>query len=513
MPPVFSDRLIGILFRGGRRSAVMAATTALALAATAAACAQAVDQTDPQAQSRAAAVMPLPSFAPLVDKVMPAAVSVAVMEKPEPEEEGEEAQQPSLEDFLRRFFERRGEHGLPVIPHLRRIALGSGFLIDPAGYIVTNDHVVANARKITVLLQNKSEHAARLIGRDALTDLALLKIDAAEPLPSVPWGDSNAARVGDWVMAVGNPFGLGGTVSFGIISARGRDIQSSPYDDLLQIDASLNRGNSGGPTFNLAGEVIGINTAIYTPSGGSVGVGFAIPSSRAKPVIEQLRQSGKIVRGWLGVEIQEVTPELAKALRLPSASGALVAGAASGGPAARAGIQPGDVILSFNGHAIASAQDLPLLTAEAPPGREAALELWRAGKPLSLHVAIGQMPEKTEAAASREERARPEARTSALGLSLAPLTDELRQRLHLSRNITGAVVADVADDSPFAELDLQAGDVIQSIDHQAVTTPKQAAELLKKVRVGTTVLLLIDRQGSDRYLAFSPGRQGAGSGG
>ncbi len=510
MPSPFSNRLIGSLLFGGKRTPLIAALTALALA-SGAACAQMVNQGDPPAQTRP--VTPLPSFAPLVDKVMPATVSVAAIEKPEPEEEDEDAPPPPLEDFLRRFFGRQGEHGLPAIPHLRRIALGSGFVIDPAGYIVTNEHVIANARKITVLLQNKSQHPARLIGRDALTDLALLKIDVAEPLPSVPWGDSNAARVGDWVMAVGNPFGLGGTVSFGIISARGRDIQSGPYDDLLQIDASLNQGNSGGPTFNLAGEVIGINTAIYTPSGGSVGVGFAIPSSRAKPVIEQLRRSGKIVRGWLGVEIQEVTPELAKALRLPSATGALVSGAAPGGPAAKSGIRPGDVILSFNGHAINSAQDLPLLTAEAPPGSEAALHLWRAGKPLSLQVTIGQMPEKTEAAASREERARPEERTSVFGLSLAPLSDDLRQRLDLPKDIRGVVVTDVADGSPFAELDLQAGDVIQSIDHQAVATPKQAAERLKKVRVGTAALLLINRRGASRYIVFTPGDQGAAGGG
>lgn len=507
MPSPFSKRS---LLLGGGRAALMAAIAALVLASSAAACAQTAVQVGPPVETRSAAITPLPSFAALVDAVMPATVSVAAIEKPHAHEEEEETPQSALEDFLRRFFERQGERGSPITPKLRRIALGSGFIIDPAGYIVTDDHVIANARKITVLLRDNSQHAARLIGRDVPTDLALLKIDMPEPLPFLRWGDSDVARVGDWVLAVGNPYGLGGTVSFGIISARGRDIQAGPYDDFLQIDASLNRGNSGGPTVNLAGEVIGINTAIYTPSGGSVGLGFAIPSIRARPVIEQLRQSGKVVRGWLGVEIQEVTPELAKALGLPSAAGALVSGVTPGGPAAKADIAPGDVILSFNDRPIGSVRELPLATAEAPPGRKATLKLWRERKPLSLQVTIGQMPEKIGAAAEGEERAPSEKKTSVLGLGLAPLSDELRRQLDLPKNVKGVVVTDVADDSPFAELDLLAGDVIQSIDHQAVTNPKQVVERLKRLQSGTTALLLINRQGANRYVAFTPQKDGAG---
>ncbi len=244
------------------------------------------------------------------------------------------------------------------------MALGSGFIIDPSGYIVTNNHVVENATKVTVVFQDGSKHPAKIIGRDPKTDLALLKIDAPQPLPYVTWGDSNAAQVGDWVLAVGNPFGLGGTVSSGIISARGRDIHAGPYDDFLQIDASINRGNSGGPTFNLDGKVIGINTAIYSPNGGSVGIGFAIPSSLAKPVIDQLRAHGKVERGWLGVQIQGVTPEIAKSLGLPKAEGALVADVNPDGPAAKSGIKQGDVILSYDGHDLAKMRDLPLEVAE-----------------------------------------------------------------------------------------------------------------------------------------------------
>src|SRR6202043_636336 len=234
-----------------------------------------------------------------------------------------------------------------------RIALGSGFIIDPSGYVVTNSHVVGDASKVEVTLQDDSKYPAKIIGRDPKTDIALLKIKADKPLPYVTFGDSSAAQVGDWVMAVGNPFGLGGTVTTGIISARGRDIHSGPYDDFLQIDAPINRGNSGGPTFNLKGEVIGINTAIYSPNGGSVGIGFAIPANLAKPVIEQIKQHGKVSRGWLGVQIQEVTPAIAKNLALPGDHGALVADVTKGGPAEKAGVQPGDVIESFGGQEIA----------------------------------------------------------------------------------------------------------------------------------------------------------------
>jgi serine protease Do len=283
-------------------------------------------------------------------------------------------------------------------PKVASVALGSGFIIDPSGYVVTDDHVVENAEKVTIVVQDTTEYSARIVGRDPLTDLALLKIDAERPLSYVRWGDSDAARIGDWVLAIGNPFGLDNTVSSGIISGRGRDIHSGPYDDFLQIDAAMNRGNSGGPTFDLHGNVIGINTAIYSPNGGSVGIGFAIPANRAKPVLEQLRAYGKVARGWLGVQIQPITPELGQSLGLPTAAGALVVKVGAGSPAATAGFEQGDVILSINGRDITRMRDLPLVIAETPIGRMAAVTVWRRNAALTLRPVISEMPMNPEVA-------------------------------------------------------------------------------------------------------------------
>jgi serine protease Do len=307
-----------------------------------------------------------------------------------------------LDELLRRFFERRGRGG-GAGPRVATLALGSGFIIDPGGYVVTDDHVVENAETVTIITQDATEYSARIAGRDPMTDLALLKIDTERALPYVRWGDSDAARIGDWVLAVGNPFGLDNTVSSGIISGRGRDIHAGLYDDFLQIDAAINRGNSGGPTFDLHGNVIGINTAIYSPNGGSVGIGFAIPANRARPVVEQLRARGRVERGWLGVRIQTVTPELVQSLRLPKPAGALVAKVAAGGPAAAAGFEPGDVILSVNGRDIRRMRDLPLVIAEAPVGQVAAVTVWRRNAEITLWPVIGEMPNPKVAELGRDE--------------------------------------------------------------------------------------------------------------
>jgi serine protease Do len=256
---------------------------------------------------------------------------------------------------------------------------GSGFIIDPHGFIVTEDHVVENAEKVTVSLQDGKPHPARIIGRDPKTDLALLKINVDHPLPYVGWGDSDTVRVGDWVLAIGNPFGLDATVTSGIISGRGRNMHLGPYDDFLQIDAAINLGNSGGPTFDLDGRVIGINTAIYTPNTGSVGIGFAVPAKLARPVIAQLKAHGKVERGWLGVRVQELTPELAQGFGLPKAEGGLVAGVTPDGPAVRAGFAPGDVILSVNGQTITKKRELLLVLAAIPVGQKAEMRVWRRG--------------------------------------------------------------------------------------------------------------------------------------
>src|SRR6202047_1530722 len=292
----------------------------------------------------------------------------------------------SLDEFFRDFFGEKGAPGGSGTP--RNASLGSGFIIDPAGLIVTNNHVIANAEQITVTLSDDTTLQAQVVGRDALSDLDLLKVEAKAPLPAAIWGDSNKAKVGDWVLAIGNPFGLGGTVTSGIISATARDIHSSPYDDFLQTDASINRGNSGGPMFNLAGEVIGINTAIFSPSGGSIGIGFAIPSSFARPIIEQLRVSGKVERGWIGARIQPVTDDIAEAIGLDKGRGAMIAAIDPASPAAHAKLQPGDVILAYDGKPIDRSRQLPRLVAETPPEKPVKLTVWRDGKDQEVELKV-----------------------------------------------------------------------------------------------------------------------------
>jgi serine protease Do len=502
------------------RAAALATSVGLGLALSPLAWAETAQPAPlPEAAAPAAS---LPSFAPLVKKVLPAVVNISVTERAgvalgeaqdqeaSPDQGGRQPGMPSspFDEFLRKFFEQQGR-SFPNLPRRQlpqRMALGSGFIIDPAGYVVTNNHVVDNADKVTVVLQDGSKHVAKVIGHDAKTDLVLVKIDAKEPLPYVSWGDSNALQVGDWVLAVGNPFGLGGTVSSGIVSARGRDIHSGPYDDYLQLDAAINRGNSGGPTFNLNGQVIGINTAIYSPNGGSVGIGFAVPSSLAKPVIEQLKAHGKVERGWLGVQIQEVTPEIAKGLGIAKDQGALIADVTQGSPAAKAGLKQGDVILSFDAHAVNKVRDLPLVVAQTPVGRKAKVELWRNGKRESLDVTIGEMPENPQLAQNDQSGDQPQSAaedTSALGLKLAPLSEQMRKRAGVSKQVKGVVVTAVDDDSPLAELGIQPGDVIQQINQQPVTTPQQAEKKLKEAKKGENVLLLINRHGTNQYLALS----------
>src|SRR5689334_9599369 len=325
------------------------------------------------------------SFADLVDQVLPAVVNVSSTQKVQ-----QNQQMQDLDEMFREFLDRR--EGQPDQQKPRgNTSLGSGFIIDPAGYIVTNNHVIEDAEEIMVLTHDNEELKATIVGRDEKTDLALLKVDAKHPLPAVKWGDSEAMRIGDWVMAIGNPFGLGGSVTAGIVSARQRDINSGPYDDYIQTDASINRGNSGGPMFNMDGEVVGINTAIYSPSGGSVGIGFAIPSNLAKPIIGQIKEFGKPKRGWLGVRIQTVSPELAEGLRLPQPKGALVASVTKDGPADKAGIKQGDVVLKFDGKEITQMRGLPRIVAETETGKTADVVIWRKGAEMSLKVKVGEL--------------------------------------------------------------------------------------------------------------------------
>src|ERR1700730_1411041 len=396
------------------RAARFIAALSLGLAATAIGCTQA-DRPSAMNQTGAS----VPSFAPVVQEVMPAVVNVSAIQRvnkaaaDEEKSEGIHSRNQValrglppvvLDELLRRFLDQRDRRAVSG-PKVASVALGSGFIIDPSGYVVTDDHVVENAEKVTIVVQDTTEYPARVVGRDPLTDLALLKIDPERPLSYVRWGDSDAARIGDWVLAIGNPFGLDNTVSSGIISGRGRDIHSGPYDDFLQIDAAMNRGNSGGPTFDLHGNVIGINTAIYSPNGGSVGIGFAIPANRARPVVEQLKEYGKVARGWLGIQIQPVTAEIARNVGLANPAGALVAKVGAGSPAAAAGFEQGDVILSINGQEIRRMHDLPLVIAETPIGRIAAVTVWRRNAALALQPVIGEMPANPAVAQWSQEKA------------------------------------------------------------------------------------------------------------
>lgn len=505
--------ILSTIFAGRLRKLAFASALSFAFAGTPFAIAQASEPT----------IIQIPSFAPIVKKILPAVVNISVIEKSDvvSSDNGDQNQgqqsgpnanpfqgfPPSpFDEFLRRFFqqEQRQFRQMPV-PEGRRIALGSGFIIDPSGYIVTNNHVVVDASKVTVIFQDGSRHPAKIIGRDPKTDLALLKIESNKPLPFVTWGDSNAAQVGDWVLAVGNPFGLGGTVSVGTISARGRDIHAGPYDDFLQIDASINRGNSGGPDFDLNGQVIGINTAIYSPNGGSVGIGFAIPSSMAKPIIEQLREHGKVERGWLGVQIQSVTPDIAKSLGLAKPEGALVADVNKGSPAEHGGMKQGDVILNYNNHDIAHVRDLPIAVAETPVGEVATLKVWRNDKEKTLHVKVGEMPAKIEQMASNEPSQH--GSSASMGLKLSSLTPELRRRAHVPRDVRGVIVTGIAPDSPLAAVGVQPGDVIVSINRRDVTTPREAIHQLeaaqKEKNGNKTLLLLLNRHGINEYVALS----------
>jgi serine protease Do len=463
----------------------------------------------PQTATSPVALMQQQSFAPLVKQVSPAVVNISVSQKADADAMVEEQETPSpgfpnspFDEFLRRFFEQQGPG--PA----RRIALGSGFIIDPSGYVVTNSHVVGDAAKVEVTLQDNTKYTAKIIGRDPKTDVAVLKISADKPLPYVKFGDSSAAQVGDWVMAVGNPFGLGGTVTTGIISARGRDIHSGPFDDFLQIDAPINRGNSGGPTFNLEGEVIGINTAIYSPNGGSVGIGFAVPSNVATTVVAQLEEHGKVSRGWLGVQIQEVTPAIAASLGLHGEQGALVAVVTPGSPGAKAGIKQGDVILSFNGTEVGRLRDLPRLVAGTAPDTGATMKVWRNGQTVELQAKVGELSNEQVASANGGGDEEQPTKAEALGMHFAPLTTQLRRELHIAKDVHGVVVTRVDSGSAAEDVGLSQGDVLVAIDQQPVNTPQEAAEKLKEVGASPkkSALLLLNRHGVTQYVGVSLNR-------
>ena len=404
-------------------------------------------------------------------------------------------------------------------PH-RMQSLGSGFIVDPSGIVVTNNHVIEGADEITVTLQDGLTLKATLVGHDDRNDIAVLQVHADHKLPSVHFGNSDASRVGDWVLAIGNPFGLGGSVSAGIVSARGRDIQQGPYDDFIQTDAAINKGNSGGPLFNMAGDVIGINTAIYSESGGSVGVGFSIPSDEARNVVDQLRQYGHPRRGWLGVRIQQVTPDIAESLGLHqpegAAEGALVAGVNHDGPADRAHIQNGDIILAFNGQKLKEMKTLPRVVAETPIDSRVPVDVFRAGKHLVLQVVVAEMPEDAKPAATADaDSPHKPAPTGAVefasfGMKLSPLTDATRQKYKIDAQQKGIVITEISPDGTAAGYGLKAGDVVVEVAQTPVNTPADMKKKLDEARTGSRKSALLLVQGADgiRYVPLPVPKKG-----
>ncbi len=449
------------------------------------------------------------TFADIAAKVGPAVVNVTAEHSggaramPSPGNPGTPFSEGPFRDFMERFFGRgmpKFGAPMPAPPRGQAQAAGSGFIIDREGYIVTNNHVVAGGGKIRVRLHEGAAFDASLIGRDARTDLALLKIDAGRPLPFVRFGDSDRIRAGDWVMTVGNPFGLGGTVTAGIVSARGRDLPGGSLVDFLQIDAPINQGSSGGPAFDADGNVIGVNTAIFSPNGGNVGIGFAIPSNTARKVIADLRADGKIERGWLGVQIQPVTPDMAEGLGLPAAAGALVASVLADGPAGKAGVAQGDVITKWDGKTVERLRDLPRLVADTPIGKSVTVETIRAGKTRNVTVKTGRMPHPQKVAAA----AAPSGAVAGTGIAVADLDTASRSRFGLDGKVTGAVVSRIEPGSPAAAKGLRRGDVIQRVATMEIRSAADVVDAIAKARKDgrKTVTLLIDRKGEDRFVAI-----------
>lgn len=408
-----------------------------------------------------------------------------------------------FKDFFDDFFDRQGHPDRP-----RRVqSLGSGFVIDPEGIIITNNHVIEGADQIVANFSDGSKLPAELVGHDPKTDVAVLRVKPSAPLNAVGFGDSDTARVGNWVMAIGNPFGLGGSVTLGIISARNRDIDVGPYDNFIQTDASINLGNSGGPLFNLKGEVIGINTAIFSRSGGSVGIAFAVPSNTAKPVVEQLVAFGETRRGWLGVRIQEVTEEIAESLGMDRAHGALIAGVNADGPAAGSGIEPGDVVVSFDGRSVGEMRDLPRIVADTEPGKEVDVVVLRDGEEMTFKVVTGRLEESEQASTSENEE-KPEdgaEPVQVLGLELATMSDQLRDRYNIDDKIDGVVVTAVAPDSNAAERGLVPGSVIVEVAQESVKTLADVirrVDEMKKQDRRSVLLLVADTSGELRYIAL-----------
>ncbi len=460
-----------------------------------------------------------PGFADLAEKLIPSVVNISTTQTITPREGLEglpELQFPPgspFEEFFKDLLQKQ-QGGKELLRKRKATALGSGFIVDPSGFIVTNYHVIDGAEEITVILQDNTNLTATVVGSDKKTDLALLKVKPKTPLAAISWGDSDKVRVGDWILAIGNPFGLGGSVTAGIISARARNINSGPYDEYLQTDAPINRGNSGGPMFDMDGNVVGINTAILSPSGGSIGLAFAIPSTLAKNIVEQLKSHGHIRRGWLGVRIQTVSQEIADSLGMGKARGALISSVSPEGPAAKAGIQAGDVIVTFDGKDVADMHRLPLMVAETDIDKSVEVGVFRKGQIVKLKVKVGEMSAKDSADEEEDKTDGKDAAPSAgdkveeLGLTVSPITDVLRKRLDIKKSVNGVLVTAMTPESIAGEQGVLVGDVIAEAAQQDVKSAKDLNDRAKQAKKeNKPLLLLINRKDDLQFVAITLGKK------
>jgi serine protease Do len=473
----------------------------------------------PQAHAQAQS---LPNIADLVEKILPSVVEISVVSKVGGADAAGGNAIPQIpddspfKDFFDEFLKKRqqqapdgnqgGDNTTPPPDDRTVNSMGSGFIIDTTGLIVTNNHVVEGADTIQVHMQDGTILKAELVGRDPKVDLAVIRVKSAKPLPTVAFGDSDKLRIGDWVTAIGNPFGLGGSVSLGIVSARNRDINAGPYDDYIQTDAAINKGNSGGPLFNMNGEVMGINTAIFSPTGGSVGIGFSVPANTAKSVVAQLVKYGETRRGWLGVKIQTVTPDIAESMGMDKARGALVADVTTGSPSDKAGIDAGDVIVEFNGRAIADSKELPRVVGETDVGKEVTVKVIRDGKEKEIKVTLGRL-EDGEKVVAKQDAVKPAPAPSTvtvLGMTVSEFTDELRTKYKTDEKLQGALVTEVAKEGPAVEKGIEAGDVIMEAGGKPV---KSSADVSSAIEGATkdgkaSVLLLMAKSGKASETRF-----------
>ncbi len=464
----------------------------------------------------------LPNIADLAERLLPSVVEISVVSKVAGPEVSGMPQIPDdspFKDFFDEFLKKKqqqqnpddkqGDNGAPAPDDRTVNSMGSGFIVGASGLIVTNNHVVEGADSIQVHMQDGTILKAELVGRDPKTDLAVIRVKPDKPLPTVAFGDSDKLRIGEWVTAIGNPFGLGGSVSLGIVSARNRDINAGPYDDYIQTDAAINKGNSGGPLFNMNGEVVGINTAIFSPSGGSVGIGFSVPSNTAKSVVAQLEKYGETRRGWLGVKIQTVTPDIAESMGMDKARGALVADVTTGSPSATAGIDAGDVIVEFDGRPIADSKELPRVVGETEVGKEVSVKVIRDGKEKEIKVTLGRL-EDGEKIIAKQDTAKPAPAPSTvttLGMTVSEFTDDLRKKFKTDDKLEGALVTEVSKDGLASEKGIEAGDVILEAGGKAV---KSSADVSQAIEGATkdgknSVLLLIakaGKTGETRFIAL-----------